>query len=169
MVFTIKNVTKNLLIQIRRLLACCLLAACYFTCFEYLMFWVFTFILRLLNSHLRQKKSQQLQIKYIIKETGIRQKWMKASIKNETNNLFINHVLISISNLASAKLINDNVLIKSSSSKLKFCKLLLMQVIPYTNVIHWNTFQGKTTQWSFMLMSIISFVSFMTQNLIENV
>ena len=65
LVFTNKNVTKNFLIQVSRLLACCLLATCYFTCFEYLMFWVFTFILRLLNSHLRQIKWQQLQIKYI--------------------------------------------------------------------------------------------------------
>lgn len=122
LVFTNKNVTKNFLIQVSRLLACCLLATCYFTCFEYLMFWVFTFILRLLNSHLRQIKWQQLQIKYISSTE-------KASKKLVCQ---IHSILVDV----SAKLIYHIALIKCSSSKSKLCKCLLMQVIPYTYVIH---------------------------------
>ena len=97
--------------------------------------------------------------------------------RNETNNLFMNLSFITkyynrviyklLQWLQSfAKLIYDIILIKTSSLNVKLCNLLLIQLIPYTYVIHWSPIQAQTTQCSFMLISILLFASFMARNLI---
>ena len=98
--------------------------------------------------------------------------------RNETNNLFMNLSFITkyynrviyklLQWLQSfAKLIYDIILIKTSSLNVKLCNLLLIQLIPYAYVIHWNPIQAQTTRCSVLLMSTLLFVSFMTWNLIR--